>query len=188
MATTVPAPARPAAEVHENRSSASLAAAVGRRIGVSVLTLVISTVVLVAAWYALLALFQVDSFVGKRPQDVYDYLVTVPKAAENRAAIQAALLITLTDSVTGFVTGVVAAVAVAAAFTVFRPLEFVFMPLAMLLRSVPLVAMAPLIGSSSAAGWAVRPPSAVSSCSSPCSSTRPPGCGRPRRRPSTSCA
>ncbi|WP_380173324.1 ABC transporter permease [Kineococcus sp. DHX-1] len=146
MATTVPAPARPAAEVHENRSSASLAAAVGRRIGVSVLTLVISTVVLVAAWYALLALFQVDSFVGKRPQDVYDYLVTVPKAAENRAAIQAALLITLTDSVTGFVTGVVAAVAVAAAFTVFRPLEFVFMPLAMLLRSVPLVAMAPLIG------------------------------------------
>lgn len=146
MATTVPAPARPAAEVHENRSSASLAAAVGRRIGVSVLTLVISTVVLVAAWYALLALFQVDSFVGKRPQDVYDYLVTVPKAAVNRAAIQAALLITLTDSVTGFVTGVVAAVAVAAAFTVFRPLEFVFMPLAMLLRSVPLVAMAPLIG------------------------------------------
>jgi ABC-type nitrate/sulfonate/bicarbonate transport system permease component len=144
MATT--APARPAAEVHENRSSASLAAAVGRRIGVSVLTLVISTVVLVAAWYALLALFQVDSFVGKRPQDVYDYLVTVPKAAENRAAIQAALLITLTDSVTGFVTGVVAAIAVAAAFTVFRPLEFVFMPLAMLLRSVPLVAMAPLIG------------------------------------------
>ncbi len=34
------------------------------------------------------------------------------------------------------------------------------MPLAMLLRSVPLVAMAPSSASSSAAGWAVRPPSA----------------------------
>ncbi|PRY16643.1 ABC transporter permease [Kineococcus rhizosphaerae] len=132
--------------VHQNRSGASVAAAVSRRIGVAVLTLLISTVVLVVAWYALLRLFDVDAFVGKRPLDVYDYLFSVPKAAENRAAIEAALKITLTDSVTGFVTGVVAAVVVASLFTVLRPLEFVFMPLAMLLRSVPLVAMAPLIG------------------------------------------
>lgn len=132
--------------VQQNRSGASVAAAIGRRIGVSVLTLLISTVVLLVAWYALLRLFDVDAFVGKRPLDVYDYLFSVPKAAENRSAIEAALKITLTDSVTGFVTGVVAAVVVASLFTVLRPLEFVFMPLAMLLRSVPLVAMAPLIG------------------------------------------
>ncbi|GAA0316113.1 ABC transporter permease [Kineococcus aurantiacus] len=146
MATTAPATTGSPSPVHENRSGASLAAAVGRRVGLSLLTLVVSTVVLVAAWYALLRLFDVDAFVGKRPLDVYAYLVTAPEAPAHRDAIAAALRITLTDSVTGFAAGVVGGIVVASLFTLVRPLEFAFMPLAMLLRSVPLVAMAPLIG------------------------------------------
>ncbi len=39
----------------------------------------------------------------------------------------------------------VAATAIAVAFVLWRPFEFAFMPIAMLLRSVPLVAMAPLL-------------------------------------------
>jgi ABC-type nitrate/sulfonate/bicarbonate transport system permease component len=140
MSTTTPT------EVHENRSGASVAGAVGRRVGVSVLTLVISAVVLVLAWYALLRILAVDEFVGKRPLDVYQWLFSDDDAAVNRADVGGWLRTTLTDSVTGFVAGVVGAVAVASVFTVLRPLEFVFMPLAMMLRSVPLVAMAPVIG------------------------------------------
>lgn len=133
-------------EVHERVSNASIAGAVAGRIGRSVLTLLLSGVVLVAAWYALLALLDVDAFVGKRPLDVYDWLFTIGSSPENRTFITDALKITLQDSAVGFVAGIAAAVVVASLFTMFRQLEFAFMPLAMLLRSVPLVAMAPLIG------------------------------------------
>ncbi|ABS02793.1 ABC-type nitrate/sulfonate/bicarbonate transport system permease component [Kineococcus radiotolerans] len=147
--TTVPAPA----EVHENRSGASVAAAVGRRIGVSVLTLVISSIVLVVAWYALLRVLAIDEFIGKRPVDVYRWLVTDEDAAVHRSDVGGWLATTLADSATGFAAGVVGAVVVASLFTVLRPLEFVFMPLAMMLRSVPLVAMAPIIGMTFHAEW-----------------------------------
>ncbi|WP_380161493.1 ABC transporter permease [Kineococcus sp. R86509] len=142
--TTTGAPA--GTEVHENRSNASVASAVGKRIGISVLTLVISAVVLVIAWYALLRILAIDEFVGKRPLDVYQWLFADDKAAANRSDMWGWLKVTLTDSITGFLAGVVGAIVVASLFTVIRPLEFVFMPLAMMLRSVPLVAMAPIIG------------------------------------------
>ncbi|WP_432547474.1 ABC transporter permease [Kineococcus sp. SYSU DK004] len=147
--TSTSAAVRPAAgagPAHEDRSATSVAGSAARRIAVSVLTLVVSTVVLVLAWYALLALLDVDPFVGKRPLDVHAYLVTAEGAAANRAELAGLLLVTLGNAGTGFAAGLVSAVAVASLFTLFRPLEFAFMPLAMLLRSVPLVAMAPLIG------------------------------------------
>ena len=55
------------------------------------------------------------------------------------------LWITLKDAAIGFVTGMVAAILTAALFVVSRPAAQTFMPIAMLLRSVPLVAMTPLI-------------------------------------------
>jgi ABC-type nitrate/sulfonate/bicarbonate transport system permease component len=56
-----------------------------------------------------------------------------------------ALLTTLTDAGIGFAAGVLAACVTAALFVLIRPVEVAFMPIAMLLRSVPLVAMAPLL-------------------------------------------
>ena len=147
--TTAPGgarPAVPAADVHEDLSGASVAGAVLRRVGASVLTLVVSALVLLLAWYALLRLLEVDPFIGKRPLDVYRYLFDDADAAAHRSEIAGWLGTTLADSVTGFVAGIAGALAVASLFTLLRPLEFVFMPLAMLLRSVPLVAMAPVIG------------------------------------------
>lgn len=145
MSTTT---TRPAArtEVHENRSGASVAAAVLTRVGIALLTLVVSAVLLVVAWYVLLELLKIEPFIGKRPQDVFEYLFAEEDAAANRAELGGWLAVTLRDSVTGFLAGTVGALVVASLFTLVRPLEFVFMPLAMLLRSVPLVAMAPLIG------------------------------------------
>ena len=117
--TTAGAPA--GTEVHENRSNASVASAVGRRIGISVLTLAISAVVLVVAWYALLRILAIDEFVGKRPLDVYQWLFTDEKAAANRSDVWGWLEVTLTDSITGFVAGVVGAGFLAYGFfTVYR--------------------------------------------------------------------
>jgi ABC-type nitrate/sulfonate/bicarbonate transport system permease component len=151
MATTTSSAAP--TEVHENRSNASVAGAVGKRIGISVLTLVISGIVLVIAWYALLKVLAIDEFVGKRPLDVYQWLFSDEDAVTNRSDMWGWLQTTLTDSITGFVAGVVGAILVASLFTVVRPLEFVFMPLAMMLRSVPLVAMAPIIGMTFHSEW-----------------------------------
>lgn len=109
-------------------------------------TLVASAIVLVGLWIALLEVLGVSTFVGKRPWDVWDYLFQGPAAGANRSLMAHDLGVTLYDASIGFVAGLCAAVLVAILFTALRPLELAFMPLAMLLRSVPLVAMAPLIG------------------------------------------
>lgn len=139
------APARPA--------SAGLAAL--RRLGTVAVTIVVASVVLVVLWMALLALFDVSTFVGKSPLDVWQYLFTEqpPRgvrpasltAEQARAASFGALWTTLGNAAIGFVSGMVIATVIAVLFVLYRPFEFAFMPIAMLLRSVPLVAMAPLL-------------------------------------------
>ena len=131
------------------------AAPVLRRAGRSVATIVIAVVVLAVLWTVLLKLFGVSSFVGKSPLDVWQYLFSdAPargvrpaslSAPAARAAIFGALGTTLVNAAIGFVSGIVLATAVAVGFVLWRPFEMAFMPIALLLRSVPLVAMAPLL-------------------------------------------
>lgn len=140
------------AVVSPPRASAAPAAAgldwsaVLRRALMSLLTLVISAVVLLALWMIILRVLGISPYVGKGPIDVWEYFVSSPNATASRALMLQDLWVTLGDSAIGFVAGLVGAVVVAAVFTVMPPVEFACMPLAMLLRSVPLVAMAPLIG------------------------------------------
>ena len=141
--------------VQQRLPKVGVAAAVLRRLGTSVLVVVVALVVLSLLWVALLRVFDVSSFVGKTPFDVWGYLFAEapPRAvrASNltadaaRSQLLDAWLVTLGDAATGFVTGLVVAIVVAAAFVLVKPFEFAFMPLAMLLRSVPLVAMAPVL-------------------------------------------
>ena len=129
--------------------------AVLRRAGRSLLTVVVAVVVLGAAWTALLALFDVSSFVGKSPLAVWQYLFsdapacggrpTSLSAEAARAASLGALGTTLVNAAIGFVSGMVIATAVAVGIVPWRPFGLAFMPIAMLLRSVPLVVMAPLL-------------------------------------------
>ncbi|HEY0811919.1 MAG TPA: ABC transporter permease subunit [Pseudonocardia sp.] len=133
----------------------SAAHAVLRQAGRSLLTIVIAVVVLAVLWTALLKLFGVSTFVGKSPLDVGQYLFsdapargvrpTSLSAAAARDASFGALATTLVNAAIGFVSGMVIATVVAVAFVLWRPFEVAFMPIAMLLRSVPLVAMAPLL-------------------------------------------
>jgi ABC-type nitrate/sulfonate/bicarbonate transport system permease component len=129
--------------------------AVLRRAIRSLLTVVVAVVVLGVLWTALLALFDVSSFVGKSPLAVWQYLFsdapargvrpTSLSAEAARAASFGALGTTLVNAAIGFVSGMVIATAVAVGIVAWRPFGLAFMPIAMLLRSVPLVAMAPLL-------------------------------------------
>ena len=136
-------------------SGAGVASAALRRLGASLLVVVVALVVLAVIWVALLRLLDVSSFVGKTPFDVWSYLFaeTPPRAVRAssitadaaRSQLLGAWLVTLADAAIGFVSGLVIASVIAALFVVVRPFEFAFMPIAMLLRSVPLVAMAPVL-------------------------------------------
>lgn len=110
-----------------------------------VLSLVVSVAVGLGAWQLFLVAFDVDPFIGKGPVDVWNHLVTDADAATSRRELGEASLTTLRDASLGLVAGSAAAVVVAVAFTLWRSVERTFMPVAMVLRSVPLVAMTPLI-------------------------------------------
>ncbi|WP_433433724.1 ABC transporter permease [Nonomuraea sp. CA-141351] len=101
-----------------------------------------SVVIVVAAWWLALEAFGISPLVGKRPPQVWEYLTS---SDAHREAVFGALGITVRDAAIGFASGMIAAVAVAVAFVLFRTVEQTFMPVAMLLRSVPLVVMTPLI-------------------------------------------
>ncbi len=109
------------------------------------LSTVISIAVVLGAWVAFLQIFHVQSFIGKGPVDVWRYLFSTPEAATNRHDIMGETGTTLRDAFLGLTFGTVAAIACAIAFNLSRSVERTLMPIAMVLRSVPLVAMTPLI-------------------------------------------
>lgn len=120
-----------------------------KRIVVTIGTLALSTAILVLLWYLAVSSIGVSAFIAKRPLDVLNFLfVDGPvgqTAAQNRDQLIGLLGVTLGHAVTGFVFGVGASIVIALLFTLVKPLEFAFMPIAMLLRTVPLLAMAPVI-------------------------------------------
>ena len=144
-----------AAPVAETVSNRTVAAAVLRRVGMSVIVVVTALIVLTVLWVVLLQVFDVSTFVGKTPVEVFHYLFTDQpargvrptslSAEDARAQLRGAWLVTLGNAAIGFTTGLVVAMVIAALFVMFKPFEFAFMPIAMLLRSVPLVAMAPVL-------------------------------------------
>ncbi|MDQ1123594.1 ABC transporter permease [Microbacterium trichothecenolyticum] len=114
-------------------------------LGRSLLTFALTIVAVLLIWVGSLALFGVSTYVGKGPLDVWNFLFTVPAAEANRTQLFGQLGVTIGHSVVGFGAGLLVALVVATAFQLSKGVEHALMPLAMLLRSVPLVAMAPVI-------------------------------------------
>ena len=114
-------------------------------LGRSLAGLLFSLLVVGVLWTLALAVLDISPYVAKTPLDVWAYLVTDDEAATNRAEVMSGLGITLLDAFIGFVAGLVVALVTASVFSLFRGVEHALMPMAMLLRSVPLVAMAPII-------------------------------------------
>ena len=116
-----------------------------RALGRSVLTFVLTIVAVLVLWVGSLWVFQISPYVGKGPVDVWNFLFTVPNAEANREQLFGQLGVTLGHSVVGFAAGLTVALLVAIVFQLSKGVEHALMPMAMLLRSVPLVAMAPVI-------------------------------------------
>ncbi|WP_375388993.1 ABC transporter permease [uncultured Amnibacterium sp.] len=119
-----------------------------RRIGTSVGTILVCVVILAVLWQIAVSTSPISSFIAKGPLDVLGYFTQdsiTGTAAEHRATIFALLGVTLGHAAIGFVVGVVLSVLIAIAFFLFAPIEAMFMPIALLLRTVPLLAMAPVI-------------------------------------------
>jgi ABC-type nitrate/sulfonate/bicarbonate transport system permease component len=110
-----------------------------------VLRTLVTMVVVVLAWIAFLRVFSVNPLVGKTPLEVWQYLVTDSGAGAHRSSLAGDLWITLVDAGVGFVVGLALGAVVAVLFHLYRPVEQAFLPIAILVRSLPLVAMAPLV-------------------------------------------
>lgn len=114
-------------------------------IGQPLVNLVASLGVILVIWWALLWAFDVSPIIGKGPGDVFEYLFIEEGAAENRAIVMGDFWVTMADTLIGFTAGLVVASLVAMLFQLFRSFEAALMPIAMICRSVPLVAMAPIV-------------------------------------------
>ena len=101
--------------------------------------------IVLAIWLAVYFFGGVSPFIIKSPLDVWEFLFVDEDAPEDRAVLLANLLVTLRHAGVGFVAGMVVAILGAIAFRISRGVESALMPFATLLRSVPLIALAPVI-------------------------------------------
>jgi ABC-type nitrate/sulfonate/bicarbonate transport system permease component len=118
---------------------------VAKAVALRLLTMVLSIVLILVVWQLFLEIFGIDPFIGRGPLDVWDYLTTGQIGADARAQLWDASVTTLTDAGVGLFAGASIAVICALVFNLAPSAESTFMPMAIVLRSVPLVAMTPLI-------------------------------------------
>ncbi|OPG04112.1 ABC transporter permease [Streptomyces sp. GKU 895] len=109
------------------------------------LNVIVTMAAVVVLWIVFLEVYDLDPLVAKSPVDIFHYLFTGTDADAHRSLVSSGLGRTLLDAGFGFVAGLVAAVVVAVVFVLSRSVEQALLPVAVVLRSVPLVAMTPLI-------------------------------------------
>jgi ABC-type nitrate/sulfonate/bicarbonate transport system permease component len=107
--------------------------------------IVLSIVGILLVWQLFLEVFGIDPFIGRGPSDVWNFVTTGAVGADARDQLWTASVTTLTDAGLGLAAGASVAVLVALFFNLSESAESTFMPAAIVLRSVPLVAMTPLI-------------------------------------------
>ena len=125
----------------------------GRRVARSFGFFVLAVVVTLVIWVLFIRFYNLDPVIAKSPLDVLRYLFTqhadkvhgLRNASGNRQILFHNLQTTMRDFIVGYIAGIVLALVVACLFVLQRRVEQTFMPVALALRSVPLVAMAPLI-------------------------------------------
>jgi ABC-type nitrate/sulfonate/bicarbonate transport system permease component len=119
----------------------SLTAALSKSALIGLSTLVI----VLAIWLGVYFFGGVSPFIMKSPLDVWEFLFVDEDAPVDRAILIENLMVTLRHAGTGFIVGLLVAIAGAVTFRISKGIESALMPFATLLRSVPLVAMAPVI-------------------------------------------
>jgi ABC-type nitrate/sulfonate/bicarbonate transport system permease component len=103
------------------------------------------TVAILILWWGTIALFDLNPFFAKGPGDVLRALLFAPDASETRAALGAALAETAVFLLPGYLAGLAAGAGLAVLFVLVPAVVGTVMPLAIALRSVPIVTTAPLV-------------------------------------------
>ena len=109
------------------------------------LNAVVTLVVIIGLWWAFVAAFALNPLVAKTPGDVWSYLIHGASAGAGATSVWGGLGRTLLDAAFGFAAGLVTAVAAALSIVASRIMAGMLLPLAVLVRSVPLVAMTPVL-------------------------------------------
>ena len=110
-----------------------------------VLNIVLVSAAILLVWWSLIALSGLSPFFAKTPVDIFDALFRDGDAAATRATLLTALGETTLYLVPGYLAGLLAGAGLAVVFVLVPPIASVAMPLAIALRSVPIVTTAPLI-------------------------------------------
>lgn len=117
----------------------------GHRLAASAGYTLWSIVLGVALWYLVLRLFRLDPYFAKTPLDVWRYLFGGPGAGQNRAELADAVRVTVLDAGVGYACGTALAVLAAVVMAAAPLVERALMPAAVFMRSVPILAVAPLV-------------------------------------------
>lgn len=102
-------------------------------------------VAVLALWWGAVDLFGLNPFFAKGPDDVLRALVFAPDAAETRARLAGAMSETAAFLLPGYLAGLAAGAGLAVLFMLLPAIAGTAMPLAIALRSVPIVTTAPLV-------------------------------------------
>jgi ABC-type nitrate/sulfonate/bicarbonate transport system permease component len=102
-------------------------------------------VFILAAWWAAIVVFRLDPLSAKTPADVFRYVFTQAQAPMHRSALAHALGETLHDAFVGYFAGLALGSLMAAGTALSRAVAHAVLPVAMVLQSVPLVALTPII-------------------------------------------
>jgi ABC-type nitrate/sulfonate/bicarbonate transport system permease component len=97
-------------------------------------------------WEVLIKTSGLDSYFVKSPADVWRYLFTSGDSAANRHTLLTNLGQTARDAGFGWVAGTAVAILTAFVLILLPPVGAAVMPFVIVLRSVPLIAMCPLLG------------------------------------------
>ncbi|WP_292825306.1 ABC transporter permease subunit [Microbacterium sp.] len=119
----------------------ALRSTLGRSLGNAGITFA----VVLLLWQGIVSFSGISPFVAKGPLDVWSFLFVGEDAAEHRAQMAPLVTQTLVDSLIGFVFGMTTAVILAILFSLSKAVEAGVMPLVLLLRTIPLVSIAPVI-------------------------------------------
>jgi ABC-type nitrate/sulfonate/bicarbonate transport system permease component len=96
-------------------------------------------------WWSVLLAFGVSTVIARTPLGVWRYLVSAPDAADSRASVLQALGQSLPLAAAGLGIALLAALMLAVLGTLWRNLSALLLPVALMLQTMPLVALTPMI-------------------------------------------
>ena len=113
----------------------------GRAVGGALAT----TAIVLVAWVVLFEALGLNPYFAKRPWDVWDWLVASADAGEHRAELLAAVAETVAVATPGYFAGLAMGLLLAVAFSLSSRVRRALTPVAVALRCVPIIAIAPLL-------------------------------------------